>query len=91
MKKIFAICILIVLVCVLLTGCSESFSRDMKSVMSDYSGGLNRTVSVYSYDGDLLRTYTGKFDVSDSSSETYFDLNGKRVIIQGGIVINEEN
>lgn len=91
MKKIFAICILIVLVCVLLTGCSESFERDMKSMISDYSGGLNRTVSVYSYDGDLLRTYTGKFDVSDSSSETYFDLNGKRVIIQGGIVINEEN
>lgn len=91
MKKIFAICFLIVLVCVLLTGCSESFSRDMKSAMSDFNGGLNRTVSVYSYDGDLLRTYTGKFDVSDSSSETYFDLNGKRVIIQGGIVINEEN
>mgnify|MGYP000234763862 FL=1 len=33
----------------------------------------------------------GEFDVASSERETWFDNgNGKRVIIRGGIVINEE-
>ena len=74
-----------------LNGCGASFRRDMKSLGSDLGGGLDRTVSVYSYDGKLIKSYTGRFDVSDDSGETYFDVDGKRIIIQGGIVINEEN
>ena len=91
MKKVIAICILAVLLCVMLTGCTESYQRNLKSVKSNWAGGLNRTLSVYSYDGDLLRTYSGKFDVSESENEVFFDLDGKRVIIHGGIVINEED
>ena len=73
-----------------LTGCA-SWNRMWKSFGSDISGGLDRTVTVYSYDGDVLGQWSGKFDVSESEQETYFDINGKRIIIQGGIVINEEN
>ena len=40
---------------------------------------------------EVLGQWSGKFDVSESEQETYFDINGKRIIIQGGIVINEEN
>lgn len=91
MKKI-----LIVLTLVLsfgFTSC-ESCSRSMKSLRSDVGGGLNRTISVYDYNGKLIKSWTGKFDVAENpnKNQVYFDdQNGKRVIIDGGIIINEEN
>ena len=90
MQKIIALIVFLVVVCMALTGCTASWQRTMKSTASNWTGGLNRTVSVYSYDGDLIKSWSGKFDVSDRTDEMCFDLNGKRVIIQGGIVINEE-
>ena len=90
MKKKIAVLALISVMCASLTGCA-SWQRSVKSLSSDFTGGLDRTVTVYSYDGDILGQWSGKFDVSESSSETFFDINGKRVIIQGGIIINEEN
>ena len=64
----------------------------MKSIGSNWTGGLNRTVTVYDYNGQEIKSWTGKFDVTEDDNEVYFDdENGKRVIIQGGIVINEEN
>ena len=89
MKKRLVFVIAMVLCTVSLTGC-ESWQRFTKSVGSDFTGGLYRTVSVYDYNGGLIKEYEGKFDVSESKNEVYFDLNGKRVIIHGGIVINEE-
>ena len=90
MKKFIVMFALALSAILSLSGCA-SWSRNMKSVASDFTGGLNRTVTVYSYDGDILGQWSGKFDVSESSTETFFDINGKRVIIQGGIIINEEN
>ena len=90
MKKQIAVFALLAAMVLSLAGCA-SWSRTWKSFGSDITGGLNRTVTVYSYDGDILGQWSGKFDVSESESETYFDVNGKRVIIQGGIIINEEN
>jgi hypothetical protein len=71
------------------TGCA-SWQRSVKSTVSDFTGGLYRRVTAYSYDGDVLGVWEGKFDVSESSTETFFDLNGKRVILQNCIIINEE-
>ena len=70
---------------------SQSWQRSMKSISSDLGGGLERTLTVYDYNGQPIKTYSGKFDVSESENEVYFDLNGKRIIIHGGIVVNEEN
>lgn len=81
--------VIITVMALLLCGC-ESCSRSMKSISSDFGGGLNRRVTVYSNTGEEIRTWEGKFDVSSSETETYFDVNGKRVIIHGGIVIDEE-
>lgn len=53
-------------------------------------GGLERTVTLYDYTGKEIERWTGKFDVSESENEVYFDVDGKRVIIHGGIVVNEE-
>ena len=71
---------------------TSTVQRALKSVSIDFDGGLDRTVTVYDYNGNEIRSWTGKFDVSESENEVYFDdENGKRIIIHGGIVINEEN
>lgn len=70
---------------------NERLHRSWKTLTSQYTGGLNRTVSVYSYDGDLIQSWTGKFDVERTEAGVLFDVDGKRVGIQGGIIINEED
>ncbi len=85
-------CLLIVVAIVLSLGGCASWSREWKSIQSDFAGGLNRTVTVYDYVGQPIRQWSGKFDLSESESEVFFDnAEGKRVIIHGGIVICEEN
>jgi hypothetical protein len=90
MKKRIVALALMCLMLVGLTGCA-SWSRFWKSVKSDVSNGIDRTVTVYDYNGGVIGQWSGKFDVSESTDEVYFDIDGKRVIIHGGIVVNEEN
>ena len=68
----------------------ESWKRGMKTMVSNMTGGLERTVTAYDYNGNILGSWTGKFDVEENDSKTFFDIDGKRVIIQNAIVINEE-
>lgn len=69
----------------------QSFQRWIKDIKSDYTGGINRTVTVYDYDGNQIESYSGKFDVEYKSDGTVkFDIDGKRTIITGGIIINQE-
>ena len=89
MKKIIALALILVTI-FMLTGCA-SIQRDMKTISSDWGGGLNRTVTVYDYNGNPIQSWTGKIDISESDNETWFDLNGKRTIIQGGIIIIQED
>ena len=88
-KKIIAM-ILVLITILSLTGCA-SMQRDMKTISSDWGGGLNRTVTVYDYNGNPIQSWTGKIDLSESDNETWFDLDGKRTVIQGGIIIIQEN
>lgn len=94
MKRTYLTLILtiVILASLFISGC-ESCSRQMKSINSDINGGLNRIVSVYDYNGKLIKTYEGRVDIGGSpegSGEILFDLNGKRTIINGGIVIIDE-
>lgn len=74
-----------------LYGCA-SFSREMKSINSDVNGGLERTVTLYDYNGKEIKSWHGKFDIESNDQEIFFDdEHGKRVIIQGGIVMSEED
>ena len=73
-----------------LAGCSTC-SRSVKSVSSDISGGINRTVTLFDNAGNKLKSWHGKIDLESNDQEVFFDLNGKRVIIQGGIVVSEED
>lgn len=70
---------------------SETGKRELKSLRSNYTSGLERTITLYDYNGDIIDSWSGKFDVSESEYEVYFDdEDSKRVIIHGGIVVNEE-
>ena len=90
MKRIIAIVAVVIVVLTMCTGCA-SWRRSWKSIKSDITNGLERTVTVYDYSGEKIKSWSGKFDVSESETEVYFDNeDGKRVIIHGGIVINEE-
>jgi hypothetical protein len=79
-----------------LTGCQQ-LDREMKDMQSSVTG-LDRTVEVYDYTGNLMKTYKGKIDIQDKNSDgkqtvgkVKFELNGKRVIIYNAVVIVEEN
>lgn len=73
-----------------LSGCS-SCSRSVKSISSDIDGGLDRTVTLYDNTGNEIKSWHGKIDLESNDQEVFFDLNGKRVIIQGGVVVSEED
>jgi|GEM_PF-325642 len=83
----------VMLCAVLLGGCTgcASWQRSCKSCESEISGGLDRTVNVYSYDGTLIATYTGKIDVEENESKVLFDMDGKRYIYYNAIVEVIEN
>ena len=94
MKKLALVTLVAVALLALLalSSCTESAQRNLKSIQSNWTGGLNRRVEVYDYNGGLIRSWEGKFDVreTDQNSVYFDDAYGKRVIISGGIIINEE-
>lgn len=70
-------------------GCA-SCARSAKTFQSNVDGGLSRTVTLYSNTGDVIKTWSGKIDLAESTDEIWFDLDGRRVNINGGIVVVEE-
>lgn len=91
--SVLIIIIIVVLVIGLLalTFSGAGFQRTIKSWRSNYTGGLYRIVSVYDYNGNLLREYgPAMIDISESENETFFDYNGQRIVIHNAIVIVEE-
>lgn len=94
-EKIGSIIVIVVILCLVLFGVfanKSSISRWFKSVQSEAGGGLDRVVTVYDYDGDVICEYKGKIDIEGSSEgKVKFDLDGKRTLIYGGIVIVQED
>lgn len=74
---------------------SESGRRAMRDQESNLNGGIERTVSVYDINGNLIKEYSGKFDIeTDRASYILFDdENGERHMIYyttGTIIIDEQ-
>jgi hypothetical protein len=92
MKKFinFIVALAVIVAAASLASC-ESCSREMHSLRSDFGGGLDRRVILLDYQGDTLKVWEGKFDVKfTDQNSAYWDMNGKRVMISGGIIVNEE-
>lgn len=61
-----------------LSGCA-SMERLGKDLTSDLEGGLDRIVTVYTADGEILKQYEGKIDFeSTEGGIVKFDFKGKR-------------
>lgn len=89
-KKIF-FGILLLMSLIIFAGC-QSMGRDIKTTQSEWVGGLDRHISVYSQSGTLLAEYDGKVDIEDTEygNKVLFDLNGKRTIVYNAVVIIQE-
>ena len=76
-KKILATMIISIIA---LTGCA-SWDRSVQNIKSDMAGGINRTIVVYTANGDVLAKYTGKIDIEENQGGYIkFDYKGKRYI-----------
>ena len=79
MKKLAKI-LCLALATISLNGCS-SCERAMIDMRSDMNGGLNRTIKVYTADGEIIAQYDGKIDIeANQGGYVKFDYNGKRYI-----------
>lgn len=78
-KKILAV-VLGLTLCFGMTGCA-SLERDITDIKSNLTGGMQRTITVYTADGKELATYEGKIDMeANDGGYVKFDFNGKRYI-----------
>ena len=72
---------------------TEAGKRAVKDQESNFKGGISRVVEVYDMEGDLLKTYSGEFDVEMHDTYVLFDdENGDRHIVYfttGTVVIDE--
>lgn len=78
--RLFAIACILVFAIIGATGCS-TIDRAVVNIKSDISGGLQRTITVYTADGKKIANYEGKIDI-DTNDGGYvkFDFDGKRYI-----------
>ena len=72
---------------------TQSGQRAIKDIESDWGGGIERVVTVYDINGNVLKTYQGKFDIEyDSDRIKFDDEEGKRHIIfysTGTVIVDE--
>lgn len=78
-------CCILVLVLVFGTGYlyqnnTASGRRELVDQRTEFQNGLERTLIVYTADGQILKEYKGKFDIQADNEYVKFDWNGKRYI-----------
>lgn len=80
MKKKILMASLVLGMSFLCVGCA-SWKRAIVDMKSDIGGGLDRTINVYTADGELMATYSGKIDLEmTEGGYVKFDFEGKRYI-----------
>lgn len=78
-KKLLVLVLIINILIICLTGCA-SWNRFKTDLKSEFNNGIERTINVYTADGELLATYTGKIDLASDTTYVKFDFEGKRYI-----------
>lgn len=75
---------------------TEAGKRALKNQQSNFGNGIERIVEVYDVNGQLIKTYEGKFDVETQAEGKYIkfdDENNKRHMIYyttGTVIIEEK-
>ena len=86
-NKVAALCVASAIV-LGLGGCA-SCGRQWKTMESN-TAGLNRKITLYNDKGEVMREWEGVISLGDDDAQIMFDLDGKRYVLQGGIVVVEE-
>lgn len=72
---------------------TASGARAFKSQESDFNMGIDRRVTVYDMEGDVIKEYEGKFDIEYDDDRILFDdEKGQRHIIYyptGTVIVDE--
>ncbi len=72
---------------------TESGKRAVKTQQSNFDGGIERKITVYDVQGDVIAEYRGKFDIEYDGDRILFDdEQGLRHIIYyptGNVIIDE--
>ena len=80
-KKVIAVVLCALVIGATFVGCTETSKRTWKSLQSDFAGGLDRTVVVYTLTGEEIARYEGRLDIEvTDGGKVLFDLDGKRYI-----------
>lgn len=68
-------------------------ARALKTQQSNFGNGINRVITVYDIEGDVIQQYEGKFDIDYSDERILFDdEQGNRHIIYfktGTVIVTE--
>ena len=97
--KIIGITIIIVIIAGIWFGLVWYFNntaagaRALKTQQSNFDNGINRVITVYDIEGDVIQQYEGKFDIDYSDERILFDdEQGNRHIIYfktGTVIVTE--
>lgn len=60
--------------------CTASGQRALVDQKANLNNGLDRTVTIYTANGDIIARYTGKIDIEADKTYVKFDVDGKRYI-----------
>ena len=73
---------------------TEAGKRALKDQKSNFGDGIERSVTVYDVNGEIIEKYSGKFDVETTDNYIIFDdEKGKRHMIYyttGTVIIDEK-
>ena len=77
-KRIVGVLVALIMVMCSMAGCA-TWDRFVTDVKSDVGNGLNRTITVYTANGEVIAQYKGKIDIEQTDGGyVKFDFNGKR-------------
>ena len=72
---------------------TEAGKRAIKTQQSNFGGGIERRITVYDVEGDVIATYEGRFDIEYDNDRILFDdEEGLRHIIYyptGNVIVDE--
>ena len=84
-RIILAVLVLFAVIILSIIFNQASTRRWFRDIQSEFANGIDRTINIYDMNGDIIKTYDGKFDVEIENQKIKFDdANGKRHIIVVG-------
>ena len=76
---------IVILIIIAMVFNKASTRRWFRDIRSEFNNGMERTITVYDMNGDVIKEYNGKFDVEIENQKIKFDeADGTRHIVVVG-------